>query len=78
MSSNVIHVPETMKVELTDVEEQLCSLLDECRNYLVQTKGKNTSCRVAGGWVRDKVGIHLLLSFLFLQHIMLMLMSSSS
>lgn len=63
-SPNLIHIPEKMEVKLTDVEEQLCTLLDECRNHLIQTKGKDTSCRVAGGWVRDKVGVLLLLSSL--------------
>lgn len=48
-------MPEKMEVKLTEVEDQLCTLLDDCRNHLAETQGKNTTCRVAGGWVRDKV-----------------------
>ncbi|KAJ6519339.1 hypothetical protein C8R45DRAFT_808031 [Mycena sanguinolenta] len=44
-----------MKIELTDVENQLCTLLDECCTNLKETKNINTSCRIAGGWVRDKL-----------------------
>ncbi|KAJ7151520.1 hypothetical protein C8R46DRAFT_1166436 [Mycena filopes] len=44
-----------MKIELTDVENQLCTLLDECCADLKNTKGLETSCRIAGGWVRDKL-----------------------
>ncbi|KAJ7604901.1 hypothetical protein DFH06DRAFT_1253682 [Mycena polygramma] len=48
-------IPGDMKVELTDVENQLCTFLDECCTDLKATKGRETSCRIAGGWVRDKL-----------------------
>ncbi|KAJ7923015.1 hypothetical protein B0H13DRAFT_1603054 [Mycena leptocephala] len=44
-----------MKIELTEVENQLCTLLDECCTDLKESKGLDTSCRIAGGWVRDKL-----------------------
>ncbi|KAJ7022043.1 hypothetical protein C8F04DRAFT_1312077 [Mycena alexandri] len=45
----------TSEIELTDVETQLCTFLDECCADLKNTKGLDTSCRIAGGWVRDKL-----------------------
>jgi len=48
-------VPEDLAVELSDVEEKLCTLLNECTVNLAKEKGINTSCRIAGGWVRDKL-----------------------
>jgi tRNA nucleotidyltransferase (CCA-adding enzyme) len=48
-------IPGDLKIELTEVENQLCTLLDECCTDLKETKSINTSCRIAGGWVRDKV-----------------------
>ncbi|KAJ7275527.1 hypothetical protein B0H12DRAFT_264735 [Mycena haematopus] len=48
-------IPGDMKIELTEFENQLCTLLDECCTYLRETKNVNTSCRIAGGWVRDKL-----------------------
>lgn len=50
---NPVHVPETLKVELTAQEDQLFSLLDECKQQL-DKEGQNVECRIAGGWVRDK------------------------
>ncbi|KAJ6604152.1 hypothetical protein DFH09DRAFT_1121786 [Mycena vulgaris] len=47
-------IPGEMKIELTEVENELCVLLDECCADL-KTKGLSTSCRIAGGWVRDKL-----------------------
>ncbi|KAF8213616.1 hypothetical protein K438DRAFT_2009773 [Mycena galopus ATCC 62051] len=47
-------IPGHMKIELTEVENQLCTLLDECCADL-RTKNIDTSCRIAGGWVRDKL-----------------------
>ncbi|KAI0028275.1 hypothetical protein K488DRAFT_58997 [Vararia minispora EC-137] len=44
-----------MDVSLSDVEVQLCDLLDECTQYLEKEKGIRTACRIAGGWVRDKL-----------------------
>lgn len=44
-----------MTVKLTKEEEQLCTLLNECTTHIKETKGLETECRIAGGWVRDKV-----------------------
>jgi tRNA nucleotidyltransferase (CCA-adding enzyme) len=41
-------------VHLNEVETRLCSLLDEFVQHLEQD-GVQTTCRFAGGWVRDKV-----------------------
>ncbi|KDQ54903.1 hypothetical protein JAAARDRAFT_38018 [Jaapia argillacea MUCL 33604] len=48
-------VPDAMTVTLTSEEDQLCSLLHEYTEYLRQEKGEEICCRVAGGWVRDKL-----------------------
>ncbi|TRM65648.1 hypothetical protein BD626DRAFT_485438 [Schizophyllum amplum] len=50
-----IAVPQELTVRLTDDEDRLCTLLDDCANYLRDEKGITTSCRIAGGWVRDKL-----------------------
>ncbi|KAI0320983.1 hypothetical protein OF83DRAFT_1051986 [Amylostereum chailletii] len=50
-----MRIPEVMEITLTDVEEQLCTLLDDCTKHVSEVKGIRTSCRIAGGWVRDKV-----------------------
>ena len=42
-------------VHLNEVEDKLCSLLDEFVQHLKQQDGIQTTCRFAGGWVRDKV-----------------------
>ena len=52
---NRIHIPERLDIRLTEAESQLCVLLDDCTKQLAE-KGIHTSCRIAGGWVRDKVG----------------------
>jgi tRNA nucleotidyltransferase (CCA-adding enzyme) len=44
-----------MEIKLTEAESQICALLDECTRQLKDAKGISTSCRIAGGWVRDKV-----------------------
>ncbi|KAJ6626870.1 hypothetical protein B0H10DRAFT_1780327 [Mycena sp. CBHHK59/15] len=44
-----------MKIQLTELENQICVLFDECCADLKESKGINTSCRIAGGWVRDKL-----------------------
>lgn len=49
-----ISLPEKFDVKLTPEEDQLCTLLDECKSYL-GTKGQSVECRISGGWVRDKV-----------------------
>lgn len=60
-----IPVPEKLEINLTPDEDQLYTLLDECKQEL-QRKGENVECRIAGGWVRDKVkhlnSIHLSIS----------------
>ncbi|KAK0466375.1 uncharacterized protein EV420DRAFT_1261865 [Desarmillaria tabescens] len=50
-----VQLPADFKVELTEGEDRLCTLLDECTQYLKAEKGISTSCRIAGGWVRDKL-----------------------
>ena len=52
-----IAIPQHMSVALSDQELQLCQLLDECTRELEREKGVKTSCRIAGGWVRDKVRV---------------------
>jgi len=47
--------PDKLEVHLTDVETRICELLHECSKFLREEKGIKTSCRIAGGWVRDKV-----------------------
>ncbi|KAI9509847.1 hypothetical protein F5148DRAFT_1282502 [Russula earlei] len=54
INCNMIRIPEHMDIRLTEVETQLCTLLDECTKHLAK-KGTYTSCRIAGGWVRDKL-----------------------
>ena len=49
-----IPVPSELSVKLTPLEDQLCTLLDECKHDLAN-KGQDVECRIAGGWVRDKV-----------------------
>lgn len=44
-----------MVIQLTEEEDALCGLLDQCTRTLRETEGIETSCRIAGGWVRDKV-----------------------
>lgn len=51
---NSIPIPDRLDIRLTDVESQLCNLLDDCTKHLAEN-GVHTSCRIAGGWVRDKV-----------------------
>jgi hypothetical protein len=42
-------------VHLNEVEDKLCTVLDEFVQHLEQQDGIQTTCRFAGGWVRDKV-----------------------
>jgi hypothetical protein len=44
-------------IGLTPLEEQICTLLDECTRKLRQSQPElePVECRIAGGWVRDKV-----------------------
>lgn len=52
-----IKIPSPMKIELTETEAKLCQILDECTVHLQKEKGISTTCRIAGGWVRDKVNL---------------------
>lgn len=54
MDRNSIRIPDHLDIHLTEVESQLCVLLDDCTRHLAEN-GVHTSCRIAGGWVRDKV-----------------------
>ena len=54
-----ISVPDKMEISLTETEDLICELLDECVKLLESRKGISVKCRVAGGWVRDKVLIYL-------------------
>ena len=51
---DTIPIPKRLDIYLTEVESQFCTLLDDCTRHLAE-KGTHTSCRIAGGWVRDKV-----------------------
>ncbi|KAG7090796.1 hypothetical protein E1B28_009880 [Marasmius oreades] len=53
--TNRIAIPDEMKIELTETEEKICILLDKCRKHLQEVKEIHTECRIAGGWVRDKL-----------------------
>ncbi|KAI0700413.1 hypothetical protein BC835DRAFT_1404849 [Cytidiella melzeri] len=44
-----------MEIHLTDVEARVCALLDGCTKWMKNEHGLHTSCRIAGGWVRDKL-----------------------
>ena len=55
--SSRILPPAKMEIKLTDIEDQVCTLLDECTQQMKNENGMTTSCRVAGGWVRDKVNM---------------------
>ncbi|KAH9927468.1 uncharacterized protein BXZ73DRAFT_90738 [Epithele typhae] len=43
-----------MEIKLTPVEDELCTLVDEFTQKLKEQRIE-TSCRIAGGWVRDKL-----------------------
>ncbi|KAI0719119.1 hypothetical protein C8T65DRAFT_636843 [Cerioporus squamosus] len=46
---------DNMAIKLTEEEDTLCNLLDECTRAMKEAEGIQTSCRIAGGWVRDKL-----------------------
>lgn len=48
---------EPLEVHLTPQEENVCRLIDEFCQTLNQdvTDGEPVACRIAGGWVRDKL-----------------------
>lgn len=45
------------QITLTAEEDRLCSLLDDFKAHVQQTEPESpqVECRIAGGWVRDKV-----------------------
>ncbi|KAI6133354.1 hypothetical protein EDD16DRAFT_1467437 [Pisolithus croceorrhizus] len=43
------------QIHLTDAEDQLCTLLDEFTHHLEKEQDIRTTCRISGGWVRDKL-----------------------
>ncbi|EGO02775.1 hypothetical protein SERLA73DRAFT_176148 [Serpula lacrymans var. lacrymans S7.3] len=55
MSSARIASGIKSEIELTEAENEVCTLLDECTRNLRDEHGITTSCRIAGGWVRDKL-----------------------
>jgi tRNA nucleotidyltransferase (CCA-adding enzyme) len=51
-----------MQVVLTQQEEDICNLLDDfCKTKNeTNTSSEPLVCRIAGGWVRDKVRVTIL------------------
>lgn len=47
----------SLEVQLTERENELCTLLDDCSKWICEKYPGTPSveCRIAGGWVRDKV-----------------------
>uniref|UniRef100_A0A0W0G6N6 Poly A polymerase head domain-containing protein n=1 Tax=Moniliophthora roreri TaxID=221103 RepID=A0A0W0G6N6_MONRR len=74
-----VSAPAETNVELTEVEEKICVLLDRCKKHLETEKGIHTECRIAGGWVRDKllgsqsndldVALSNIMGFAFAEHL---------
>lgn len=60
-----VTAPAELNIQLTETEEKICVLLDDCKEHLRTEKGISTSCRIAGGWVRDKVCSSIMLAALF-------------
>ncbi|KAI0793297.1 hypothetical protein C8Q75DRAFT_713370 [Abortiporus biennis] len=52
---NRVPLPDKVQIQLTEPEDHICTLLDECTNWMKETGDTYTSCRIAGGWVRDKL-----------------------
>lgn len=50
-------ISSSQAIALTPDEDRLCTLLDEFKAFVSKTDpdGKQVECRIAGGWVRDKV-----------------------
>lgn len=51
----ILFHPENSRIDLTQIESTVCELLNGCANFIHQEKGISTTCRIAGGWVRDKL-----------------------
>ncbi|PFH50222.1 hypothetical protein AMATHDRAFT_145575, partial [Amanita thiersii Skay4041] len=49
-----IQIPSILDIQLTPLESQLCTFLNDCTLFIKQSKNIHASCRIAGGWVRDK------------------------
>lgn len=47
----------SLEIQLTEQEDRLCTLLDDCSKHIAETHPElpRVECRIAGGWVRDKV-----------------------
>lgn len=52
---NRVQLPERLTIQLTEQEDHICTLLDECTTWMKEQNVHTTSCRIAGGWVRDKL-----------------------
>ncbi|KAF8634454.1 hypothetical protein AX15_000898, partial [Amanita polypyramis BW_CC] len=50
-----VRIPPAMAIHLTDPEDRLCTLLDACAAHLREKNIADVVCRIAGGWVRDKL-----------------------
>ncbi|KAF8973800.1 hypothetical protein BDZ97DRAFT_1648416 [Flammula alnicola] len=50
-----IMAPAKLEIHLTEVENSICELLHNCTRFLQKEKGISITCRIAGGWVRDKL-----------------------
>ncbi|KXN81093.1 CCA tRNA nucleotidyltransferase, mitochondrial [Leucoagaricus sp. SymC.cos] len=50
-----IPIPAEMEVRLSDTEDRICKLLDEYVKDTQPDASTRTICRIAGGWVRDKL-----------------------
>jgi hypothetical protein len=60
MDAAPVVLPVKERIELSEKEDQIFTrLLDVVRHF-----GLETQLRVAGGWVRDKVGVSITASFL--------------
>lgn len=54
-----VTIPSEMHVQLTETEDQICKLLDNYVNESQADAPTKTVCRIAGGWVRDKVNMQI-------------------
>lgn len=58
-SARTVMLVSDRQITLTPEEDRLCSLLDDFKLHVQQTKpdSPQVECRIAGGWVRDKVRV---------------------
>jgi hypothetical protein len=52
---NKCTVPPDAHIRLTEDEDRICQLLDDYVRDAQEDESARTVCRIAGGWVRDKV-----------------------